>query len=97
MASGNKGNPYAYRLRKEDIATYVAIGEGDAMVLNMYKDIQRRPRVAVLHDFIGYAAKCLEEKHDETIRTLNEKLRVQARIILAYLNKYGPITKRDPN
>ncbi len=96
MTSDNKGNLYAYRLRKEDIATYVAIGEGDAMILNVYKNAQRRPRVAVLHAMVGQSAKCWEEKHEVVIQSLNERVRVQAKIILAYLHKYGPITEKTP-
>ena len=83
-------------MARDQIATHIPVSRGDQQIIRMYKDVFRRPMIAVLHAMVGQSAKCWEEKHDETIRTLNERLRIQARIILAYLNKYGPITEKTP-
>ena len=38
---------YVYRLRKEDIATYLAIGKGDHNILIVYKHMDRKTMRAV--------------------------------------------------
>ncbi len=38
---------YVYRLRKEDIATYLAIGKGDHNILIVYKHMDRKTKRAV--------------------------------------------------
>ena len=82
---------YVYRLRKEDIATYLAIGKGDHNILIVYKHMDKMPMIAVLHHIIGRGAKCREEKHVEVIKELEKRLRIATRIAAAYLRKYGKI------
>ncbi len=92
----NKAEQYVYRLTRDQVETRIAISKGDKEVIKMYKNLFKRPLVAVLHWMIGQSAKCWEEKHEEVIRNLQERGRIQAKIILAYLHKYGPITKKTP-
>ena len=40
---------------------------------------------AVLHHMLGRASKCWEEKHDKQIRDLEERVRIQAFIIVKYI------------
>ena len=82
---------YVYRLRKDDDFTFIAISRGDRNLLEVYKNIDRKPMLAVLHDLIGLGAKCREEKHVEVIEDLEERLRIATRIATAYLRKYGKI------
>ena len=85
---------YVYRLRKDDDFTFIAIGRGDHTLLKVYKNIDRKPMRAVLHDLIGFGAKCREEKHVQVIKDLEERLRIATRIGAAYLQKYGPIRRK---
>ena len=82
---------YVYRLRREDVSTLIGISRGDHTLLKVYKNIDRKPMRAVLHDLIGFGAKCREEKHVEVIKDLEERLRIATRIAAAYLRKYGKI------
>jgi len=82
---------YVYRLRREDVSTLIGISRGDHTILKVYKNIDRKPMLAVLHDLIGLGAKCREEKHVEVIEDLEERLRIATRIATAYLRKYGKI------
>jgi len=86
---------YVYRLRKDDDFTFIAIGRGDRNLLEVYKNIDRKPMRAVLHDLIGLAAKCREEKHTRVIEDLEERLRITTKIAAAYLRKYGKIAPED--
>ena len=86
---------YVYRLRKEHIATLIGIGRGDHNILIVYKNIDKKPMTAVLHDLIGHGAKCREEKHVEEIKDLKERLRIATNIAAAYLQKYGPIRQEE--
>lgn len=94
MECDNRGAQYVYTVPRDQIGTYVAISEPDKKILHMYKDVFRRPLIHVIHAMVGQSAKCWEEKHGQTIHDLNERTRTRARIILAYLNKYGPITRK---
>ncbi len=82
---------YVYRLRKEDVSTLIGLSRGDHNLLKVYKNMDRKPMLAVLHDLIGLAAKCREEKHVEVIKELEERLRITTKIATAYLRKYGKI------
>jgi len=55
----------------------------------MYKHVIKMPMTSVLHYMIGTAAKCWEEKHDQQIADLNERVRTQAKIIVPY---FGVLT-----
>ena len=82
---------YTYRLKKGQRAGTVAIGHGDLTILWMYKNIFKKPMVAVLHDMIGTAVKCWEEQHDRKIKEMKEKIATDEMIIMAYLHRFGRI------
>jgi len=88
----SKTPQYVYRLRKDDDFTFIAISRGDNNLLMVYKNIDRKPMRAVLHDLIGLGAKCREEKHTRVIEDLEERLRITTKIAVAYLRKYGKIS-----
>ena len=82
---------YIYGLRNGQVASTIAIGRGDLTILQMYKSIFKKPMVAVLHDMIGTAAKCWEERHIRIIKQMEEKLRTDEKIIMEYLQRFGRI------
>ncbi len=82
---------YVYRLRKDAVSTFIGIGKGDHTILKVYRNMDRKPMIAVLHDLIGLGAKCREEKHVEVIKELEERLRIATKIAATYLRKYGKI------
>ncbi len=86
---------YVYRLRREDVSTLIGISRGDHNLLTVYKNIDWKPMIAVLHDLIGLGAQCREEKHTRVIEDLEERLRIATRIGAAYLQKYGPIRRKE--
>jgi len=53
------------------------------------------PMTSVLHAMIGRSVKCWEENHDDFIINLQEKNRTLAIIVITYLEKYGPISKKE--
>ena len=89
----NRNMNYVHRLKRKDISTVVSIGSGDLDILKAYKEHLNIPMRSVLHYMIGTAAKCWEEKHDQTMKSMLERIRVQAKIIVAYIKKYGPVSK----
>ena len=93
---GDKGDKkedlYVYSLRKGQIACSIAIGHDDLLILQMYKNIFKKPMVAVLHDMIGTAAMCWEEHHRRIIKEMEEKIITDEKIIMAYLHKFGRIS-----
>jgi len=86
---------YVYMLRKENISTYIALSKGDHNILIVYKNIDKKPMIAVLHDLIGLGAKCREEKHVQVIKDLEERLRISIKIAATYIQKYGPIRRKE--
>ena len=82
-------------LRKEDYAACVHIDKGDKTILKVYKRVLKTTMTAALHFFIGIGARCYEEKHDEEIQDLKERVRIQARIIVKYIEKYGQLRVKD--
>jgi len=95
----DKVDKYSYSgprfvLTRSGVYRKVGVSEGDHKILTMYAHKFGIPRTTVLHDMIGWAAKCWEEKHVQTIKELEEHDRTQTRIIVAYLRKYGPIKKK---
>ena len=91
----NRAGQYVYRVPKDQIGTHIAISKGDNEIVKIYKNLFKRPSIVVMHWMIGQSAKCWEEKHEEVIENLQERVRIQAKIIVAYLNKYGPIKEKD--
>ena len=82
-------------LRKEDYAACVHIDKGDKTILKVYKSTLKTTMTAALHFLIGIGARCFEEKHDQEIRDLQERVRIQAKIIVKYIEKYGQLRARD--
>ena len=87
-----KGDLYVYSLRKGQIASSLSVGSNDLLILQMYKNIFKKPMVAVLHDMIGTAATCWEQQHERKIKEMEEKLRTDELIILEYIKRYGRIS-----
>ncbi|MFC2040524.1 hypothetical protein ACFLTW_05095 [Chloroflexota bacterium] len=87
----NMENPLIppYSLGRKDRSTSLWVDNGDKMILTMYKESLKCTMTAVLHYLIGIGARCYEEKHDKEIALLEEKVRTQANIIVAYIKKYG--------
>jgi len=84
---------YVHRIKRQDAATNVDISAGDLDILRAYKEHLNIPMRSVLHYMIGTAAKCWEEKHYQIMKNMRERIRVQAKIIVAYIHKYGPVSK----
>ena len=82
---------YVYSLREGQIASYVAVGKGDLMILWMYKGLFKKPMRAVFHDMVGTAAKCWEEHHVRKIKEMEEKIATYELIIMRYIQKFGRI------
>jgi len=83
-----------YVLTRAGVYRKIGISEGDHTILTVYAHLYGIPRTTLLHEMIGCAAKCWEEKHVQTIKELEEHERTQTRIIVAYLRKYGTIKKK---
>ncbi len=86
-------NPYI--LRKEDYSTHVYVAKGDYIVLKVYKGLLNYTITTALHILLGVGARCFEEKHDQEIRDLEQKVRIQAKIIVAYIEKYGELRRES--
>jgi len=82
-------------LRKKDYSTCVHVDQGDKTILKVYKSTLNTTMTAVLHFFIGIGARCYEEKHDQEIQDLQERIRIQAVIIVKYIEKYGQLRVRE--
>ena len=73
------------------------IAEGDYNIITVYRNLYNKPRTTILHEMIGTAAKCWEEKHDEQLKELREwknkteDYELMARIVELYKQKYGPL------
>ena len=81
-------------LRKEDYAACVHIDKGDKTILKVYKSVLKTTMTAALHFLIGIRGRCFEEKHEQEIRDLQERVRIQAKIIVKYIEKYGQLRAR---
>ena len=95
----DKMDKYSYSgprfvLTRSGVYRKIGVSEGDHKILTIYAQIFGVPRTTLLHDMIGCATKCWEEKHVQTIKRLEEHNRTQTRIVVAYLRKYGPIKKK---
>ena len=80
-----------YSLKHSNIASYIAVGQGDLKILWMYKHLFKKPMLAVLHYMVGTAARCWEERHVRKIKEMEERLRINEEIIKAYIRKFGRI------
>jgi len=82
---------YTYRITPDDVATRVRISTGDLTIIKIYKHLLKKPITTILHEMIGTAGKCWEEKHDSVIKELREKVEELEPIVFAYYAKYGPL------
>jgi len=80
-----------HKLRRKDRAAHIWLDKGDHIILKLYKRILKSTMTAALHYMIGIATRCFEEKHLQTIADLEERTRIQARIIVKYIEKYGQL------
>ena len=89
----NKGDKtgylYVYTLGKENIVTFIPVGHGDPVIIQMYKRLFRKPMRAVLHDMIGTAAKCWEEQHVKQIEIFKLERKILEHKLGQYLRKFG--------
>jgi len=85
---------YVYRIEKRKEATRIRIGNADLVILKVYKERYNISMTAVVHEMIGTAAKCWEERHEFTIGELRNNLVQLEGIAFAYLKKYGRLDKK---
>jgi len=94
MNKPKNNEPKVYLLRKSDIAGKIDIGTGDKTIINIRKYMKKKSSRAVLHDMVGQSMKCWDEQHEQTIKDLEERVRILATIVIAYLRKFGPIRRQ---
>lgn len=94
---GNKRAKYVFRLPDDDIATQMAIGQGDLDIIEVYKAILGVSRRAVLHEMIGTAARCWEEKHPAAINKMADKITGQKQLLFLYRYRFGPLAGDKEN
>ncbi|MFC2067359.1 hypothetical protein ACFLUO_10025 [Chloroflexota bacterium] len=95
---GNREGPLlieGHRMLRTERGTHLWVDKGDKTLLKSYKQLLKCTVTAAVHHLIGLGSRCHEEKHVEQIAFLEERGRGQARIILAYLEKYGPLRKKE--
>lgn len=85
---------YVYRIEKGKEATHVRIGNADRVILMVYKERYNISMTAALHEMIGTAAKCWEERHEFIIGELRQDRAQLEGIAFAYLKKYGRLDKK---
>ena len=84
-----------HKLRQEDRATHIYVDKGDKTILKVYKSVLKTTMTATFHFFLSIGIRCHEEKHDQHIRDLQERVRIQAEIIVKYIEKYGQLRVED--
>ena len=94
MRKAKSSVPEMYLLRRMDIAGTIDIGNGDKTLINIQKHIKKKSSRAILHDMVAQSIKCSDEQHEQTIKHLEERVRILATIVIAYLRKYGPIRRQ---
>ena len=94
MKKSKSNVPEMYLLRRKDIAGKIDIGAGDKTLINIQTHIKKKSARAVLHDMVAQSIKCSDEQHEQTIKHLEERVRILATIVIAYLRKYGPIRRQ---
>ena len=80
-----------HKVALKDRAAHVHVDQGDKTILKVYKGVLKTTMTAAFHFFLGIGIRCYEEKHDEQIRDLQERVRIQAKIIVKYIEKYGQL------
>ena len=84
-----------HRIPIPDTKASIHVDPGDHTILKVYKAFLKVPMRAVIHFLLGLGSRCYEEKHDQEIRDLQERVRIQANIIVKYIEKYGQVRARD--
>ncbi len=88
---------YVFRVTTQGKSRNMRIAERDYNIITVYRNLYNKPRTTILHEMIGTAAKCWEEKHDEQLKELREwknkteDYELMARIVELYKQKYGPL------
>ncbi len=85
----------SHKLRPEDYAAHIWLDYGDKMIVKAFKKLVKCSLTAALHLMIGTAARRFEEKHIQTIADLEEKRRIQALVIVKYIEMYGQLRVND--
>ncbi len=94
---------YVFRVTSQGKSRSMRITEGDYTILTVFGNLYKKPRTTILHEMIGTAAKCWEEKHDEQLKELREWKKKTAdfepmeRIIELYKQRYGPLRVKRLN
>lgn len=76
-----------HRIPIPDTKASIHVDPGDHTILKVYKKALDTTMTAALHYFLGLGTRCYEEKHDEKIKDLKERARLQAKIIVKYIEK----------
>lgn len=102
MTANEQTDHYVYRLKHTERSTMIPISDSDHRVLLVYKNVLKKPMTAIIHEWIGIAAKCWEEKHnkripllEERVMDLEERLHIAVRINTEYIRRYGCIHRRE--
>ncbi len=95
MNNGENSKIKPHKIPEKTAKASIHVDLGDHSILKVYQKVLKAPMRGVIHLFIGIAARCLEEKHDEEIKYLKERLRFQAFIIVLYIEKYGQLRAKD--
>lgn len=85
MKKAKSNVPEMYLLRRKDIAGTIDIGSGDKTLINIQTHIKKKSSRAVLHDMVAQSIKCSDEQHEQTIKHLEERVRIATTIGVAYL------------
>ncbi len=83
-----------HRLNEENRSTHIWVDNGDKMLIKAYSLPLKRTMTATLHYLIGIGMRSLEEKHLETIASLNNKVHIQKIFLDRYLKLYGKLPTR---
>ena len=95
MKSGEKDKLKPHRLPEKGAMASIHIDLGDRTILKVYKKLLQAPMRTVIHFMIGTAARCYEEKHIQQIQDLEERVQIQAEIIVTYIKKYGQLPRKQ--
>lgn len=58
MERDNEGPEYIYRVGRDQFRAHIPISGADHKIIRVYKEVFRRPMIAVLHAMVGQSAKC---------------------------------------
>ena len=95
MNHSKKSKIEPHEILEKTVRFTVHVDSGDLSILKLYKQELKKPIRTIVHHFIGIAVRCLEDRHDEEIKDLHERVRTQAFIIVKYIEKYGQLRAKD--